>query len=336
MKITRRLFEAYIKCPMKCWLRSIDEPTSSDRSNLYAGWIDHQNETYRARLLKQQMMEGPSDQYAIAAALTDVKSTKWRLALDVRIETSNLDVRLDVVERIPTGRGKATQFIPGRFLFTNKLTKDDRLSVAFDALALSMIVGRNIPLGKIIHGERHTSSIIRLSEQTNEVRQRISKITTMLSSAAPPELVLNRHCAECEYRWRCRQRAEEQDDLSLLSTMTSLERKKLNERGVLTVKQHSYAFLPRRRPKRLQDKPEKYHTSLKALAIRENKIHVVGNSQLKIKGTPVILDVEGMPDREFYYLIGLRVIKDGSLPVQHSLWADRIEDEAKIYAEMLE
>jgi predicted RecB family nuclease len=71
------------------------------------------------------------------------------------------------------------------------------------------------------------------------------------------------------------------------------------------------------------------------LAIRENKIHVVGNPELKFEGTPVFIDVEGVPDRDFYYLIGLRVLGDESPPAQHSLWADRVEDEAKIYAKLL-
>jgi hypothetical protein len=36
--------------------------------------------------------------------------------------------------------------------------------------------------------------------------------------------------------------------------MTAKERKKLNSRGTFTVKQLSFAFLPRRRPKKMRDK----------------------------------------------------------------------------------
>ena len=57
------------------------------------------------------------------------------------------------------------------------------------------------------------------------------------------------------------------------------------------------AFRPHRRPKRLRDKREKYHHSLKALAVRENKIHIVGRPELKNESTPVYLDVEGLPDQ---------------------------------------
>jgi predicted RecB family nuclease len=335
MKITRPLFEAHVKCTMKCWLRSIDEPACSDPGSLYAKWIHNKNEMYRAGSVERLMRETPPEKYVAAIGLENIRSAKWQFAFDVEAHTSVLEVRLDAVERISAGRGQATQFVPLRFLFANKLTKDDKVSVAFDALALSQIVGRDIRQGKLVHGDNHSCSTIDVSALAGEVRGRIGKITSLLSSASPPDLVLNRHCAECEFRSRCRQRAEEQDDLSLLSSITPPERKKLNGRGVFTVKQLSYAFLPRR-PKRLQHKPEKYHSSLKALALREKKIHVVGKPELNFEGTPVFIDVEGVPDRDFYYLIGLRVLGDESSPVQHSLWADRLEDEAKIYAKLLE
>ena len=97
-------------------------------------------------------------------------------------------------------------------------------------------------------------------------------------------------------------------------------------KGIFTVTQLSYTFRPRRRPKRIRDKREKYHHSLKALAIREKKIHIVGKPELKIDGMPVYLDVEGLPDRDFYYLIGVR-IGSGDSAVHHSLWADTAADE---------
>ena len=71
---------------------------------------------------------------------------------------------------------------------------------------------------------------------------------------------------------------------------------KYASRGIFTVTELSYTFRPRRRPRRLRDKREKYHNSLKALAIREGKIHVVGKPELKLAGTPVYLDVESLPE----------------------------------------
>ena len=55
---------------------------------------------------------------------------------------------------------------------------------------------------------------------------------------------------------------------------------------------------------------------------------------MKIEGTPVYTDVEGLPDRDFYYLIGVR-IKAGDSVVHHSLWADSPSDEGRIWREFL-
>jgi predicted RecB family nuclease len=246
-----------------------------------------------------------------------------------------LESRLHAVERVPSeGRGKPAQFIPIRFIFRNKLTKDDRLLLAFDALVLSQVLGRAVSRGKIIHGDDHATLKVKTSALAGEVRERLDKLAALLSSPTPPDLVLNRHCAECEFQARCRKIAVEKDDLSLLAGMSAKERQKLRSKGIFTVTQLSYTFRPRRRPKRLRDKREKYHHSLKALAIREKKIHIVGSPELKIEGTPVYLDVEGLPDRDFFYLIGLR-IGNGESAVQHSLWADTVEDEGKIWREFL-
>ena len=81
----------------------------------------------------------------------------------------------------------------------------------------------------------------------------------------------------CEFQSRCRLKAVEKDDLSLLAGMSEKERQKFHSKGIFTVTQLSYTFRPRWRPKRMRDKQEKYHHSLKALAIREKKIHIVGN-----------------------------------------------------------
>src|SRR5262249_9600905 len=112
------------------------------------------------------------------------------------------------------------------------------------------------------------------------------------------------------------------------------ERKNFNSKGIFGVTQLSYTFRPRRRPKQLAGKREKYRHSLKALAIRERKIHVVGSPELKMEGTPVYLDVEGLPDRDFYYLIGLR-FRTGRRVIQHSLWSANEEDEKCIWKEFL-
>jgi len=144
--------------------------------------------------------------------------------------------------------------------------------------------------------------------------------------------MLNRHCGECEFQERCRKLAVDHDDLSLLANLSEKEWKKQRDKGIFTVTQLSYTFRPRRRVTSL---PGHHQHALKALAIRTNKIHVLGSLKPdSAPVTPVYIDVEGDPDRDFYYLIGLRLTRDG-LPIQYSFWADDPASERTIWTDCL-
>ena len=332
MKITPSLFHAYIKCPTKCWLKFTGELPSG---NPYATWMLCQNEAYRHAAIERLRSEVLQDECAFAPPPETIKTSKWRLGFDVGVTFQNLETRLHAIERIlPESRGQFARLLPIRFVFTNKLGKDEKLLLAFDAFMLSSVLGREVSLGKIVHGDNHATLKVKTSTPVADARKLLDKIAALVSSPTPPDLVLNRHCGECEFRDGCRKKAIEKDDLSLLSSMAAKERKEYNSKGIFTVTQLSYTFRPRRRPKKLRDKREKYHHSLKALAVREKKIHIVGNPAPKLEGTPVYLDVEGLPDRDFYYLIGLRVAS-GEGVLHHCLWAERPDDEKRIWTEFL-
>jgi predicted RecB family nuclease len=328
MTITADVFEAFLKCPTKCYLRSRGEVGTG---NAYADWLRIQNESWRGEALKRLTPGNvPGESLGSSPAATNLKIGQWRFAIEYVVRSQNLESRLHAVKRIPSeGRSKPVQFIPIRFIPTNKISRDDKLLLAFDALVLSELLGREVGIGKTTHGEDQATLTIKTSALADELRTRLKRINVILSNPAPPDLVLNRHCAECEFQTRCRQMALKTDDLSLLSGMSEKERKKLHAKGIFTVTQLSYTFRPRRRLT-----GEKYHHSLKALAIREKKIHVVGRPELTVDGTPVYLDVEGLPDCNFYYLIGVR-IGNGESAIQHSLWAEVVEDEEKIWREFL-
>ena len=329
--ITAGIVEAFLKCPTKCYLRSLGEVGTE---NAYANWVQTQEESYRDDGIKR-LTEGaaPDERIIVSTSATNLKAIKWHLATNYVVNAQNLESSLHAVERIaPQGRVKNAEFIPIRFIFRDKLSLDDRLLLAFDALVLSEIVGQLVGRGRIIHGRDQITSV-KTSALANEARKLTGKIAALLSSPSPPDLILNRHCAECEFRAGCR-KAVGKDDLSLLSGMTEKERKNFHSKGIFGVTQLSYTFRPRRRPKQLVGKRERYHHSLKALAIRERKIHIVGSPELKIEGTPIYLDVEGLPDRDFYYLIGLRGKTAGGFE-QHSLWADTANDERRVWADFL-
>lgn len=92
MTITPPLFEAFLKCPTKCWLRFTGEaPAGND----YAEWTRNQNESFRATAAERLLASTPTDEspppgssgrveahYSSAA----LKTAKWTLALDVPVQ----------------------------------------------------------------------------------------------------------------------------------------------------------------------------------------------------------------------------------------------------------
>jgi predicted RecB family nuclease len=113
-------------------------------------------------------------------------------------------------------------------------------------------LGREVNLGKIIHGDDHATSRVKIAALAKQTRKMTENITTLISGNSPPDLILNRHCPECEFQAQCRRKAMEKDHLSLLANMTASERKQLHNRGIFSVTQLSYTFRPRRRPKHLR------------------------------------------------------------------------------------
>ncbi|MHC1766174.1 MAG: TM0106 family RecB-like putative nuclease [Verrucomicrobiia bacterium] len=332
MKITSKMLAAFLRCPTACYLCAIGRPRGSSR---YAKWVRARQEAYQKRALGWLREQKPDAELVVAPSTENLKASTWTCALDLHVQTENTESDLHAVERLRSGRaGQRAEFIPIRFVAGNKLTRSDRLVLAFDALALSQGVGRDITRGKIIHGDQWTVRRVSVRPLLREIRNKIDEIQTLVASPAAPDLVPNRSCPRCEFHDYCRLQLVKKDDLSLLAGMTAPDRKEYQNKGIFTVNQLSYTFRPRRRPKHLRAKREPYHHALKALAVRDKKTYIVGKPELKIEGTPVYLDVEGLPDRDFYYLIGVR-IGAGDSTIQHSLWADDPSQEPRIWSEFL-
>ena len=156
MIISSPLFEAYLECDTKCWLRAHSERGTG---NTYAEWARLKSESYYEDGRKHLLAMFPENGRAIAPLISmNAKDQTWRVATDVRLQTNGLELRLQAVEKMPSeGRAKPARFIPYRFQFTNKLAKNDKLSLAFDALVLSEAMECEAGFGKVIHGDRRAT-----------------------------------------------------------------------------------------------------------------------------------------------------------------------------------
>src|SRR5690242_10743752 len=105
MKITPSLFEAFLKCPTKCWLRSQGE---SSTGNEYTDWFRSENELYHTEGIKRLAAGiSPDESVPSPPETENLKTAKWRLAVELVAHTQNLESKIHAVERVPSeGRGK--------------------------------------------------------------------------------------------------------------------------------------------------------------------------------------------------------------------------------------
>jgi predicted RecB family nuclease len=329
MVITQEIFEAFLRCPTKSYLYSHGPiPTASALTNS------------RQQLQVAFLRDGVSgisrkipaaDLFVGTPVANAVKQRAHRVILDCIITTPALRSRLHGMELTRSSKRTGhNSYVPLRFVPNEKISGVDKLVLAFDAFALSHLSGGKPQCGKVIHGTDFKTTTVPLTTHYGKLQTIIASIGTQNNSPMPPPLVLNKHCAECDYQSRCHELAKQADDLSLLAKMTGKERLKHHERGIFTVTQLSYTFRPRRR----HGTVVKYDHALRALAIRKDRVHVIGDPKLPVSGTPVYFDVEGDPDRSFYYCIGMRYEAAGTT-LQRSFWADDPEDERMMWTECL-
>ena len=334
MIVTSYLFEAYLKCTTKCWLRSRDD---SGTGNCYADWLKTQTGSYRSNVNKRLMDGVAQNERVVEPSSTEIlKNDTLRSAANLLAQAVNLQSRIHSVERVLSEDGdKSAQFLPIRFVANNKLTKNDKLMLAYDTLVLSEATGQEVDIGKIVHGNDGTALKVKTSALKIEVQKLTEKISVLVSKNLPPDLVLNRHCAECEFQVQCKQKAVEADDLSLLSGLTDMERSHHRSKGIFTVTQLSYTFRPRKTSKRAKNPAKPHYFALQALAIRENTVYIHGSPRLPESKTEIYLDIEGLPDDDFYYLVGVLVVAEGR-ETFHSFWADCRPEELTIFTRFAE
>jgi len=115
--------------------------------------------------------------------------------------------------------------------------------------------------------------------------------------------------------------------------MTLKEMARHNSKGIFSVKQLSYTFRPRRPAKR-QKQQFHHNFALQALALREKKVHVLGDPILTLPRTQVYLDIEGLPDRGIYYLIGVLIVT-GQSQRYHCFWTDDESGQVTIFEQLV-
>lgn len=324
--LTDGIFGAFLKCRYKAYLKlrgeagdeSDFERTQHERSARYKAAA---REAMRKRHEGADVLQGPP-------SLPEAVRSGARLILDTAACDAGETCRIDALER--DGGDPTVAYRPVLFVDRDKVTVGDRLSLAFAASILARVQGAMPATGRIVHGPDFKVSRVELATLARPLRDVVGQLHDLATAAKPPPLMLNRHCGECEFRQRCRATAIEKDDLSLLAGLSAREIVALNARGIFTVLQLSHTF----RPGRMKRVRKKHDHSLQALAIREKTVYVAKRPEVPQGKAVIYLDVEGLPDEDFYYLMGLLIV-EGESRRHLSFWADSRAEEASIWTSFL-
>ena len=331
--VTNVLFDAFLRCKLKAHLLADGAEGADTAIPRYQHGLTEAFEQSALRHLRSRVSEGQVCEGT--PPLRAFQLDRYRLIINPVIAVLGLCAKVHALERVVVRRvGAQYAFCPVRFTPNSKLTRFDKLAVAFDALALSRLTGCLPPIAKIIHGPDYTTTAVRLPKLVDEAQSYIAELRAQQASAARPPVILNKHCPACEFQSRCHHVATEQDDLSLIKTINQKEWAKQHAKGIFTVTQLSYTYRPRRRRAHASALGLKHEPALKALAIRKQRVHVVGRPCFTNPANAVYFDVEGIPDRNFYYLVGLRYRRAG-LDVHEAFWADDPQDERDMWAACL-
>ena len=194
---------------------------------------------------------------------------------------------------------------------------------------LSILLKQNInnvsDYGKIVVKENEHIKVHQVKFSTYK-KEAQSQLTIDLQTTA--KFCLTKHCQICEYSAHCYNKAIESDHLSLLNKMTSKKIKYYEKKGIFTVTQLSYLYRPRK--KRKGKETITHNLELQALAIRTNKIYVKQCPEFKYNQPEIFIDIEGVPEYDFFYLIGVLVKSSGTYEY-HYFWVGDKNEEEKIW-----
>jgi predicted RecB family nuclease len=316
--ITSSLIEAYTQCQLKAFL--LLQGKIEGKAHEYSKILKDRSTANRRRL------EVTPD--SVKRGLIEKIGESWI------IKHSDMAADCDVIFEKTASHPQSKSshlYEPGIAVGTYSITKEQRLILAFSGFVASEKTKSKIINGIIVTQDykRHR---INLKEIYPIIMSTIDGLRGMINNnnLEKPILCLNKHCPTCPFTDHCRKEAEESDNLSLLQRMTPKIIKRYERKGIFTIKQLSYVFNPRKRRKKSIVANSIFNIELQALSLRTRKIYLHETPSIQTHTVEIFLDIEGVPDENYYYLIGLMINTPEGIK-RHSFWADTRLDEKAIF-----
>ena len=330
MKITDTVFRDYLTCKLKAFL-VLQGEAGTPRE--YSVVLDEVQQEYRALAAAATLKKANLESVAVQQASIASGSI---LVLHCRIVCDSFEFHFDALRRA-AGKSRLGNFHyePILFLKENAIAEDRKRLLAFGGIVLGEVQGVQPSRGGVVHGKECLLTNVGLRSWLDKSQEAINDLLQMQHPDAQPTLSLIKHCDLCQFRDRCKSEAVAKDDLSLLRGIKPKEIATFASKGIFSVNQLSYTFRVRRRPKHLQDRSNPYYHALRALALREKKVHILTRPTIPPATTCVYLDMEGDMNARSVYLIGALVVANG-ISAFHSYWADQPSEEGVLFDNLRE
>ena len=333
-KITRDVLESYLHCKYKGNLKLTGQQgIKCDYESLLT---EMRAEVRIAAIDKILARHAAGEILRHIPLTTSVLKQGASFLLDATLEDDLVSLNFDGLKKV-AGASKLGEYhyVPILCFESRQVRKDQKLLLEIYGWFLSGVQGRSPPYGIIWHGTECKGTKVRLTNDGRRTERVLRELKELAGSEATPRLLLNDHCQLCEFRQRCHAQALQEDNLSLLFSMGEKEIMAYNRKGFFTVTQISHTFRYRKPRKRAKKHAHPHYFSLQARSIRTGLVHIHGTPSLPSAETRVYLDMEGIPDQDFYYLIGVLVEVGQSLNY-HSFWADKEEEQDGLFHRLAE
>jgi predicted RecB family nuclease len=330
--ITSEILVAYSQCPRKAFLLLCTSERGTPHE--YTEILEKQRQINQRKYLDILRRKNVN----VQSYSPDNLKNKHEFLTNATLRANGLAAECAILSKVRTHSTLGHySYEPTIFVGTYSIKKEHKLELCFVSYVLEQVQNKRPVSGRII-GLDDKSHKVKLE---NGLRTLLPSLEPLQEWAAtpspePPSLILNKHCSICQFRNLCRAKAEKEDNLSLLDGISTPKAvNKYEKKGLFTVKQLSYTFKPRKRKKRAKNPPPVIHKpELQALAIREGKIYLQELPELTRQPVELFLDIEGVPDRQLYYLIGL-LVSENDTTTYHPFWADTPADEAQMWRQFL-
>ena len=322
-KINEEIIIAYFNCKLKAFLL-MNKVHGNEKHDYHVEIEERRNTKFKENSInysKKELLE-----YFETTSNFDLKER--------RIHFEDLSTRFDNFT-IKEGKSQRTHLEPVQYLGTHKPIKDDKVGLQFKGYILSKIQRKIVKYGKLVCFDGKETRI-NLANSYQKLELIIEECkNTFFKEKNAPLLLLKPHCTLCEFKDRCLKEAKDKSCLSLLSKInTEKNLLKYHKKGIFGLHQLSCLYKPRRRNKKIKKGIVKHNFELQALALKENKIYIKEEPKVKRDEIEIFLDIEAIPDEDFYYLFGICVKNQEEISF-HYYWSDTIEDEKEAWIKCL-